>query len=119
MVKRLHEAGLEVILDVVYNHTAEEGRQGPTYSFRGIDNAAYYRHDAHGRYVDTTGCGNSLDFGREPAQRLVLDSMRYFAEELQVDGFRLDLAATTTSSSRQSTRCCRRCSPTPCSALRS
>ena len=94
MVKRLHEAGLEVILDVVYNHTAEEGRQGPTYSFRGIDNAAYYRHDAHGRYVDTTGCGNSLDFGREPAQRLVLDSMRYFAEELQVDGFRLDLAAT-------------------------
>ena len=94
MVRRLHEAGLEVILDVVYNHTAEEGRQGPTYSFRGIDNAAYYRHDAHGRYVDTTGCGNTLDFGRGAPQRLVLDSMRYFAEELQVDGFRLDLAAT-------------------------
>ncbi|KRE30172.1 glycogen debranching protein GlgX [Agromyces sp. Soil535] len=94
MVRRLHEAGLEVVLDVVYNHTAEEGRQGPTYSFRGIDNASYYRHDAHGRYVDTTGCGNTLDFGHEAPQRLVLDSMRYFAEELQVDGFRLDLAAT-------------------------
>ena len=94
MVRRLHEAGLEVVLDVVYNHTAEEGRQGPTYSFRGIDNGSYYRHDAHGRYVDTTGCGNTLDFGRAAPQRLVLDSMRYFAEELQVDGFRLDLAAT-------------------------
>jgi len=94
MVRRLHEAGLEVVLDVVYNHTAEEGRQGPTYSFRGIDNASYYRHDAHGRYVDTTGCGNTLDVGHVAAQRLVLDSMRYFAEELQVDGFRLDLAAT-------------------------
>ncbi|WP_448810275.1 glycogen debranching protein GlgX [Agromyces bauzanensis] len=94
MVRRLHEAGLEVILDVVYNHTAEEGREGPTYSFRGIDNASYYRHDAHGRYVDTTGCGNTLDFGHEAARRVVLDSLRYFADELQVDGFRLDLAAT-------------------------
>ncbi|WP_022887876.1 glycogen debranching protein GlgX [Agromyces italicus] len=94
MVRRLHEAGLEVVLDVVYNHTAEEGREGPTSSFRGIDNAAYYRHDAHGHYVDTTGCGNSLDFTAEASQRLVLDSMRYFADELQVDGFRLDLAAT-------------------------
>ena len=94
MVRRLHEAGLEVVLDVVYNHTAEEGRNGPTYSLRGIDNATYYRHDAHGRYVDTTGCGNTLDVGREAPRRLVLDSMRYFAEELQVDGFRLDLAAT-------------------------
>ncbi|RXZ45867.1 glycogen debranching protein GlgX [Agromyces binzhouensis] len=94
MVKRLHEAGLEVVLDVVYNHTAEEGRQGPTYSFRGIDNASYYRHDVHGRYVDTTGCGNTLDFGHDAPMRLVLDSLRYWAEELQVDGFRLDLAAT-------------------------
>ncbi|MFF2495106.1 glycogen debranching protein GlgX [Agromyces sp. NPDC058064] len=94
MVRRLHEAGLEVVLDVVYNHTAEEGRQGPTYSFRGIDNASYYRHDAHGRYVDTTGCGNTLDFGHEAPVRLALDSMRYFAEELQVDGFRLDLGVT-------------------------
>jgi glycogen operon protein len=94
MVKRLHEAGLEVMLDVVYNHTAEEGREGPVFSFRGIDNGSYYRHDAHGRYVDTTGCGNTLDFGRDAPVRLVLDSMRYFAEELHVDGFRLDLAAT-------------------------
>ncbi|WP_438855681.1 glycogen debranching protein GlgX [Agromyces sp. M3QZ16-3] len=94
MVKRLHEAGLEVVLDVVYNHTAEEGRQGPTYSFRGIDNSSYYRHDAHGRYVDTTGCGNTLDFGHDAPMRLVLDSLRYWAGELQVDGFRLDLAAT-------------------------
>lgn len=94
MVRRLHEAGLEVVLDVVYNHTAEEGRQGPTYSFRGIDNASYYRHDVHGRYVDTTGCGNTLDFGTDAAMRLVLDSMRHWADELQVDGFRLDLAAT-------------------------
>ena len=94
MVKRLHEAGLEVVLDVVYNHTAEEGRHGPTYSFRGIDNASYYRHDVHGRYVETTGCGNTLDFGTDAAMRLVLDSMRYWADELQVDGFRLDLAAT-------------------------
>jgi glycogen operon protein len=94
MVKRLHEAGLEVILDVVYNHTAEEGRGGPTFSFRGVDNAAYYRHDAHGRYVDTTGCGNTLDFGGAAPVQLVLDSMRYWAGELGVDGFRLDLAAT-------------------------
>ncbi|MDR5699915.1 glycogen debranching protein GlgX [Agromyces aerolatus] len=94
MVKRLHEAGLEVILDVVYNHTAEEGRGGPTFGFRGIDNASYYRHDAHGRYVDTTGCGNTLDFGGAAPVRLVLDSLRYWAGELGVDGFRLDLAAT-------------------------
>ncbi|QAY73819.1 glycogen debranching enzyme GlgX [Agromyces protaetiae] len=95
MVDRLHAAGLEVILDVVYNHTAEEGlSSGKTYSFRGIDNAGYYRHDAHGRYVDTTGCGNTLDFGNEAPSRLVLDSMRYWADELGVDGFRLDLAAT-------------------------
>ncbi|MWB98646.1 glycogen debranching protein [Agromyces seonyuensis] len=93
MVRLLHEAGLEVVLDVVYNHTAEEGADGPTYSFRGIDNLGYYRHDAHGNYVDTTGCGNSVDFGSTMPVRLVLDSMRYWAEELQIDGFRLDLAA--------------------------
>ncbi|QEO15767.1 glycogen debranching protein GlgX [Agromyces intestinalis] len=94
MVSKLHEAGLEVVLDVVYNHTAEEGRTGPTHSFRGIDNSGYYRHDAHGRYVDTTGCGNTLDAGHEPVAQLVLDSMRYWAGELGIDGFRLDLAAT-------------------------
>ena len=94
MVKALHEAGLEVILDVVYNHTAEEGPHGPTSSFRGIDNASYYRQDAHGTYIDTTGCGNALDFSREVTQRLVLDSLRYWAHDMQVDGFRFDLAAT-------------------------
>ncbi len=94
MVRLLHEAGIEVILDVVYNHTSEEGRGGPTSSFRGIDNASYYRQDADGAYIDTTGCGNTLDFSLPAAQRLVLDSLRYWATEVQVDGFRFDLAAT-------------------------
>ncbi|MGN6274076.1 MAG: glycogen debranching protein GlgX [Protaetiibacter sp.] len=94
MVKLLHEAGLEVILDVVYNHTSEEGRSGPTTSFRGIDNASYYRQGADGAYIDTTGCGNTLNAELPAAQRLVLDSLRYWAQELQIDGFRFDLAAT-------------------------
>jgi glycogen debranching enzyme len=94
MVKLLHEAGLEVILDVVYNHTAEEGLGGPRTSFRGIDNANYYRHDASGAYIDVTGCGNTVDFGHQTGVRLVLDSLRYWAEDVQIDGFRFDLAAT-------------------------
>ncbi|BDZ46400.1 hypothetical protein GCM10025866_23090 [Naasia aerilata] len=94
MVKLLHEAGIEVILDVVYNHTAEEGIGGPRTSFRGIDNASYYRQAAGGEYVDTTGCGNSLDFSQEAPIRLVLDSVRYWANEMQIDGFRFDLAVT-------------------------
>ncbi|MFI5061045.1 MAG: glycogen debranching protein GlgX [Actinomycetales bacterium] len=94
MVKLLHLAGLEVILDVVYNHTAEEGIGGPRTSFRGIDNATYYRHDANGAYIDVTGCGNTLDFGKDVPVRLVLDSLRYWANEVQIDGFRFDLAAT-------------------------
>tara|TARA_Y100000814_G_scaffold292670_1_gene271837 strand:- start:213 stop:2264 length:2052 start_codon:yes stop_codon:yes gene_type:complete len=94
MVRRLHEAGLEVILDVVYNHTAEEGPGGPTSSFRGLDNASYYRQDERGHYIDVTGCGNTLDFSNPVAQRLVLDSLRYWANDVQVDGFRFDLAAT-------------------------
>ncbi|AZZ55330.1 glycogen debranching protein GlgX [Rathayibacter iranicus] len=94
MVKLLHEAGLEVILDVVYNHTAEEGPDGPTSSLRGIDDAGWYRQTAQGHYVDVTGCGNTIDFGRPAAQRLVLDSLRYWSGELGIDGFRLDLAAT-------------------------
>ncbi len=93
MVKSLHRAGLEVILDVVYNHTAEEGRNGPRYSFRGIDNASYYRQTEDGGYIDTTGCGNSLDFGHPVPQRLVRDSVEYWANECQIDGFRFDLAA--------------------------
>jgi glycogen debranching enzyme len=94
MVRLLHEAGLEVFLDVVYNHTAEEGRTGPTTSFRGIDNATYYRHLPDGSYLDTTGCGNTIDFSQPIAQRLVIDSLRYWANDLQVDGFRFDLMAT-------------------------
>lgn len=94
MVKLLHLAGIEVILDVVYNHTAEEGIGGPRTSFRGIDNATYYRHDETGAYIDVTGCGNTVDFGNPVPQRLVLDSLRYWANEMQIDGFRFDLAAT-------------------------
>ncbi len=94
MVKALHEAGLEVILDVVYNHTAEEGLTGPTNSLRGLDNASYYRMDDKGHYVDVTGCGNTVNFAEPAAQRLVLDSLRYWANEVQIDGFRFDLMAT-------------------------
>ena len=94
MVKLLHAAGIEVILDVVYNHTAEEAADGPRTSFRGIDNATYYRHDETGAYIDVTGCGNTLDFGHPVPRRLVLDSVRYWATQLQIDGFRFDLAAT-------------------------
>ena len=93
MVKNLHAAGIEVILDVVYNHTAEEGPGGPRLSFRGLDNAAYYRQDANGNYIDTTGCGNSVNTANPAAAQLILDSLRYWAEECQVDGFRFDLAA--------------------------
>jgi glycogen operon protein len=94
MVKNLHAAGLEVILDVVYNHTAEEGLDGPTTSLRGIDNASYYRQTDDGTYIDVTGCGNTVDFSTAAAQQLVLDSLRYWANEVQVDGFRFDLAVT-------------------------
>jgi glycogen operon protein len=94
MVRLLHEAGLEVVMDVVYNHTAEEAPDGPTTSLRGLDNASYYRQNADGKYIDTTGCGNTVDFSLPAAQRLVLDSLRYWANDVQVDGFRFDLAAT-------------------------
>ncbi|WP_314423766.1 glycogen debranching protein GlgX [uncultured Microbacterium sp.] len=92
MVRLLHEAGLEVILDVVYNHTSEEGLGGPRSSLRGIDNASYYRQEASGAYIDTTGCGNTLDTSTDAGARLVLDSLRYWAQEMQIDGFRFDLA---------------------------
>lgn len=94
MVKLLHEAGIEVILDVVYNHTSEEGLGGPTSSLRGLDNRAYYRQTESGEYVDVTGCGNAVNTATPAAERLILDSLRYWANEVQIDGFRFDLAAT-------------------------
>ena len=94
MVKLLHEAGLEVILDVVYNHTAEGEATGPTYSWRGLDNKAYYRLDDRGGQVDFTGCGNSLNLRHPIVAQMVLDSLRYWAQECHVDGFRFDLAVT-------------------------
>src|SRR5262245_64785781 len=94
MVKRLHGAGIEVILDVVYNHTAEGGEFGPTLSLRGIDNASYYRLDPadRRRYVDFTGCGNSLNMVHPRTIQLIMDSLRYWVLEMHVDGFRFDLA---------------------------
>ncbi len=94
MVRSLHAAGIEVILDVVYNHTSEGEIGGPRTSFRGIDNRSYYRQHADGTYIDVTGCGNALDTSVDAAARLIVDSLRYWAEEVQVDGFRFDLAAT-------------------------
>jgi isoamylase len=95
MVKALHEAGIEVILDVVYNHTAESGALGPTLSFRGIDNAAYYQlaPDNPQAYLDYTGCGNSLNVRHPHALQLIMDSLRYWIVDMHVDGFRFDLAA--------------------------
>jgi len=94
MVDALHEAGIEVILDVVFNHTPEGGADGPTLSLRGIDNASYYRvHPGDRRlYTDYSGCGNSLDTSRPAVRRLVLDCLRHWAGEMGVDGFRFDLA---------------------------
>ncbi|KUK56921.1 MAG: Glycogen debranching enzyme GlgX, partial [Synergistales bacterium 53_16] len=96
MVKNLHEADIEVILDVVYNHTAEGNHLGPTLSFRGIDNAAYYRLDAGNPrfYVDYTGTGNSLNMRHPHVLQLIMDSLRYWILEMHVDGFRFDLAST-------------------------
>ena len=94
-IARLHDAGIEVILDVVYNHTAEGNHRGPTLSFRGIDNAAYYKLAEDPRfYFDTTGCGNTLNVGNPRVLQLVTDSLRYWVQEFGIDGFRFDLAST-------------------------
>ena len=92
MVKDLHAAGIEVLLDVVYNHTAENARDGMTLSWRGLDQRAYYRVDGRGRDIDVTGCGNTLDLTHPVVARMVLDSLRYWVQECHVDGFRFDLA---------------------------
>jgi isoamylase len=96
MVRALHQAGIEVILDVVYNHTAEGSHLGPTLSLRGLDNRAYYRLDPRepSRYMNWTGTGNTVHLGSPPALQLVTDSLRYWVQEMHVDGFRFDLATT-------------------------
>jgi glycogen operon protein len=96
MVKQLHMAGIEVILDVVYNHTAEGNHDGPTLSFRGIDNPGYYRlrPEDPRRYVDTTGTGNSMNVRSPHSLRMIMDSLRYWVTEMHVDGFRFDLASS-------------------------
>ncbi len=94
MVKALHRAGIEVILDVVYNHTAEGDHRGPTLSFRGIDNRNYYTLEAGGeRYANYTGCGNTLNANHPVVRRLIIDSLRHWVREMHVDGFRFDLAS--------------------------
>ena len=93
MVKAFHQAGIEVILDVVYNHTCEGNENGPTLSFRGLDNAIYYMLDREGRYYNFSGCGNTLNCNHPVVRDLILDSLTYLVAELHVDGFRFDLAA--------------------------
>jgi glycogen operon protein len=96
MVRELHRAGIEVILDVVYNHTAEGDRSGPTLSFRGIDNASYYRllEDDPREYINDTGCGNTLNANHPRVLQMIIDSLRYWVDEMHVDGFRFDLAVS-------------------------
>lgn len=96
MVNRLHDAGIEVLLDVVYNHTAEGNQLGPTLSFRGIDNASYYRllPDNRRYYINVTGCGNTLNLSHPRVLQMVMDSLRYWVTDMHVDGFRFDLAST-------------------------
>ena len=93
MVARFHDAGIEVILDVVYNHTAEGNERGPTLSFKGIDNASYYRllPDNPRYYINDTGTGNTLNLSHARVIQMVTDSLRYWAEQTRVDGFRFDL----------------------------
>jgi isoamylase len=94
MVKALHQAGIEVILDVVFNHTAEGNEHGPTLCFRGIDNPTYYMLEGGGeRYANYTGCGNTFNANHPIVRRLIVDSLRYWVQEMHVDGFRFDLAS--------------------------
>jgi isoamylase len=94
MVKALHRAGIEVILDVVFNHTAEGNQDGPTFCFRGLENAVYYiLEEDQSRYADYTGCGNTLNANHPIVRRMIVDSLRYWVKEMHVDGFRFDLAS--------------------------
>ena len=94
MVDQLHRHGIEVVLDVVYNHTAEGGATGPTLSWRGLDNASTYALDGAGQYLNFTGCGNALNAGEPRMVQFVMDSLRWWVQAFGVDGFRFDLAAT-------------------------
>ncbi len=94
MVKALHKAGIEVILDVVYNHTGETDELGPSLSFRGIDNTSYYALDAQANYINITGCGNTFNVAEPQTLQLLIDCLRYWVEDMHVDGFRFDLATT-------------------------
>lgn len=96
LVRELHRAGIEVILDVVYNHTGEEDHKSYYIHFRGIDNSVYYLLDREGNYLNFTGCGNTVNANHPIVQKLILDSLRYWVEEMHVDGFRFDLASTFT-----------------------
>jgi len=100
-VDTLHGAGIEVILDVVYNHTAEEGKSGPTLSFRGIDNKTFYRLLGEDQYEDVTGCGNTIDASRPFVSRMIIDSLLWWSEVIGVDGFRFDLATALSRSGSQ------------------
>lgn len=100
-VEALHEAEIEVILDVVYNHTAEEGKSGPTLSFRGIDNKTFYRLHGEDQYEDVTGCGNTIDASRPFVSRMIIDSLLWWSEVIGVDGFRFDLATALSRSGSQ------------------
>ena len=94
MVKQLHRSGIEIILDVVYNHSAEGGALGPSLSFKGINNKEFYRLTDTGDYVNFTGCGNTINANQPQSLRLIMDSLRYWVSEMHVDGFRFDLAST-------------------------
>ncbi|MEA1903842.1 MAG: glycogen debranching protein GlgX [Actinomycetota bacterium] len=104
MITALHEAGLEVVIDVVLNHTGEGGKTGPWLSFRGLDDRGYYRHGHDGDYDDVTGTGNTLDLGSAPVHDLALDSLRHWASTYQVDGFRFDLASALLRGSQGESR---------------
>ena len=92
-IEQLHLSGIEIILDVVYNHTAEGGVGGPMFSFKGIDNRSYYRNDGAGNYMDVTGCGNTFAASQPHDVRLIVDSLRWWVEVVGIDGFRFDLAS--------------------------
>lgn len=94
MVKQLHRSGIEIILDVVYNHSAEGGALGPSLSFKGINNNEFYRLTDNGDYINFTGCGNTINSNQPQSLRLIMDSLRYWVSEMHVDGFRFDLAST-------------------------